>query len=181
MVNRCSNALRGLGIERGDRVALLLPNIPEFVISYLAIQKIGAVAVSLNVMLKRNEIKFILDDCGAIALITTEELATNVPIQDLPYLKHFFVAEGVIAGATPLHELMAKASSHALALDMEKSDAAAIVYSSGTTGFPKGVTLSHGNVVSNMYSKNHYCGMRPEDNLLLFCADVPLLWPKRCP
>jgi long-chain acyl-CoA synthetase len=50
---------------------------------------------------------------------------------------------------------------------MERDDPAAIVYSSGTTGFPKGVTLSHGNVTSNMYAKNHYCGMTPDDRLLL--------------
>ena len=62
IVNRAANALKELGIKRGERVALFLPNIPEFIISYLGIQKIGAIAVSINVSLQEDEVKFILDD-----------------------------------------------------------------------------------------------------------------------
>ncbi len=171
IANRVANGLRGLGIKRGERVALFLPNIPAFVFCYLGIQKIGAVAVSVNVMLKSNEVKFILDDCGAVALITTEELLNQVPRSDLPQLKHILIAEGAAGNHIALDQLMERASPIASAMDMQRDDPAAIVYSSGTTGFPKGVTLSHGNVISNMYSKNHYCGMRPDDRILL---SVPL-------
>lgn len=168
MTNRVANGLRSLGIQRGDRVALLLPNIPEFVISYLGIQKIGAIAVSINVMLVGAEIEFILNDCSATALITTPELRANVSGIDLPYLKHTIIVGSEEAGDTTLERLMSAASSQAAAEDMERDDPAAIVYSSGTTGFPKGATLSHGNVTSNMYAKNHYCGMTPDDRMLLF-------------
>lgn len=168
MANRVANCLRGLGTKRGDRVALFLPNIPEFVISYLGIQKIGAIAVSVNTSLKSNELKFILDDCGAAVLITTETLRENLPEQDLPHLKHILIAEGKAVDGISLSELMANASSSARAVEMKRDDPAAILYTSGTTGFPKGATLSHGNVISNMYSMNHNCGMRPNDQILLF-------------
>ncbi|MBR8838433.1 MAG: long-chain-fatty-acid--CoA ligase [Stigonema ocellatum SAG 48.90 = DSM 106950] len=168
MANRVANGLRGLGIEHGERVALFLPNIPEFVISYLGIQKIGAIAVSVNTSLKSDELKFILDDCCAAVLITTETLCENVHKQDLPHLKHILIAEGNAVEGITLGELMANASSSARAVEMKGDDPAAILYTSGTTGFPKGATLSHGNVISNMYSMNRCCGMRPNDKILLF-------------
>jgi len=167
LANRVANGLCGLGIERGDRVALFLPNIPEFVISYLGILKLGAVAVSLNVMLKSGEVKFILNDCSAKALITIESLRENVPDGEFPDLKHILIAEGSNKGIS-LEQLMSCASSNARAISMERDEPAAIVYTSGTTGFPKGATLSHGNVISNIYSKNRCCQMRPEDRLLLY-------------
>lgn len=168
MANRLANGLRGLGIERGDRVALFLPNIPEFVTSYLGILKIGAVAVSLNVMLKSGEVKFILNDCTAKALITTQSLCENVPDWELPDLKHILIAEGRVNKGISLDQLMSCASSNARAIGMERNEPAAIVYTSGTTGFPKGATLSHGNVISNVYSKNRCCQMRSEDRILLY-------------
>jgi long-chain acyl-CoA synthetase len=89
-VNRLANALKSLGIEGGDRVAIMLPNIPEFVYTFLACQKLGSVAVPLNTMYKGGEIFFILNDCGAKAIIT---LSSAVPLineikPDLPNLKH---------------------------------------------------------------------------------------------
>jgi len=168
MANRVAYSLRGLGIERGDRVALFLPNIPEFVISYLGILKIGAVAVSVNVMLKSNEVKFILNDCTAKALITTAELSGNVPEGELPQLKYLLIAAGRAEKGMSLEHLMSCASPQARAIEMERDEPAAIVYTSGTTGFPKGATLSHGNIISNIYAKNRCCGMRLEDRLLLF-------------
>ncbi|MBD2523536.1 long-chain-fatty-acid--CoA ligase [Nostoc sp. FACHB-133] len=168
MANRFANALLGLGIERGDRIALLLPNIPEFVISYLGILKIGAIAVSINPSLQSDELKFILNDCGAVVLVTTETLREKLPKQDLPHLKHILIAEGKATDAIALSEFIANASSSARAVEMERDDPAAILYTSGTTGFPKGATLSHGNVISNMHSMNHCCEMRPHDQILLF-------------
>jgi long-chain acyl-CoA synthetase len=94
LANRVANGLRGLGIKACDRVALFLPNIPEFVISYLGILKIGAVAVSVNVMLKSAEVSFILNDCAAKAIITTELQSEQVQQADLPELQHILIAEG---------------------------------------------------------------------------------------
>jgi long-chain acyl-CoA synthetase len=89
-VNRLANGLKSLGIEKGDRVAIMLPNIPEFVYTFLACQKIGSIAVPFNTMYKGGEIFYILKDCGAKALIT---LSSAVPLvnevkPDLPSLEH---------------------------------------------------------------------------------------------
>ncbi|KYC37950.1 long-chain fatty acid--CoA ligase [Scytonema hofmannii PCC 7110] len=171
LAGRVANSLRGLGIQRGDRVALFLPNIPEFIISYLGILKIGAVAVSLNVMLKTSEVRYILNDCAAKVVITTESESEQVPVADLPELQHILIAEGKTDRGISLAQLIEKASPEARALEMDRHAPASIVYTSGTTGFPKGATLSHGNIISNMYSHNRCCGMQPKDRLLLY---VPL-------
>ena len=168
LANRVANCLRGLGIKRGDRVALFLPNIPEFVISYLGILKIGAVAVSVNVMLKSAEVSYILHDCAAKAIITTETESEHLKEADLPELQHILIAEGEANKGISLAQLMENASPDTRAVEMDRHAPASIVYTSGTTGFPKGATLSHGNVISNMYSHNRCCGMRPDDRLLLY-------------
>ncbi|MEH2203708.1 MAG: long-chain fatty acid--CoA ligase [Nostoc sp.] len=168
LANRLANSLSGLGIKKGDRVVLFLPNIPEFIISYLGILKIGAVVVSVNVMLKSNEVSYILNDCAAKAIITTESLVENVPEVDLPELQHILIAEGSAKKGITLAKLMESASGNADAIEIDRHTAASIVYTSGTTGFPKGATLSHGNIISNMYSQNRCCGMQPYDRLLLY-------------
>ncbi len=168
MVNRMANGLKELGVKKGDRVALFLPNIPEFIISYLGTLKLGAIAVSLNVMLKSSEVRFILNDCTAKVLITTEELSQQLPETDVPELKHILIAEGKASKQSSLDYLIAKAASTFSAMEMDFNDPAAIVYTSGTTGFPKGATLSHRNIISNMLAQNRCCAMKPEDRLLLF-------------
>jgi long-chain acyl-CoA synthetase len=168
LANRVANGLRGLGIKKGDRVALFLPNIPEFVISYLGILKIGAVVVSVNVMLKSAEVSFILNDCAAKVVITTQAQSEQVQQADLPELQHILIAEGSVTPGISLAQLMENASPHARAVEMDRHAPASIVYTSGTTGFPKGATLSHGNIISNMYSHNRCCGMQPNDRLLLY-------------
>jgi long-chain acyl-CoA synthetase len=168
LASRLAGGLSRLGVKKGDRVALFLPNIPEFVISYLGILKVGAVSVSVNAMLKSGEVKFILRDCGAKALVTTEKLRNNVPDQELPDLNYILIAEGKSRQDISLEELIAGDHFEPRAIAMNRDEPAAIVYTSGTTGFPKGATLSHGNVISNMYAKNRCCRMQPEDRLLLF-------------
>ncbi|MDJ0687213.1 MAG: long-chain fatty acid--CoA ligase [Xenococcaceae cyanobacterium MO_188.B32] len=168
VVNRLTNGLHKKGVSKGDRVALFLPNIPEFVISYLAILKLGAIAVSLNAMLKSSEVRYILNDCAAQVIITTETLSENVEVADLPYLEHMFFAEVKTSKGISLYHLIINAFPEAKAVKIEPKTPAAIIYTSGTTGFPKGATLSHGNIISNMYAQNRCCGMTADDRLLLY-------------
>jgi long-chain acyl-CoA synthetase len=89
-VNRLANGLKGLGIKQGDRLAIMLPNIPEFVYAFFACQKMGVIAVPFNTMYKGGEILHILNDCGAKAIIT---LNSTVPLineikPELPQLQH---------------------------------------------------------------------------------------------
>ena len=166
--NRVANGLRSHGVKHGDRVALFLPNIPEFVVSYLGIVKMGGIAVSINSSLKAEEVAFILRDSGAGAVITTRAGHEHLPA-DLPdTLDRVYVAEGRVEGTTPFAELSVEGSADPCLVDMNREDPAAILYTSGTTGFPKGATLSHGNVISNMHSFNYNCAMRPDDRLLLY-------------
>lgn len=167
-VNRLANGLRALGVERGDRVAVFLPNHPAFVTSYFAIQKAGAIAVSLNALLKRDEVKYIVDDSEAKVLLTTAELREQVPQPELASLKHIIIVEGEAGNDLDLAEVLAKGDNRFICAEMEPSDPAALLYTSGTTGFPKGATLTHGNVVSNVYATVHHTGMRPDDRMHLF-------------
>jgi long-chain acyl-CoA synthetase len=132
--------LRAAGLGRGDRVALCLPNTPQFVASYLGALKLGAIAVSVNPALTGEEIRFILKDSGATQVIRNPDAWRD---------------EGPKA-------------PEIAALEMAPEDPAVIVYTSGTTGFPKGATLSHGNVVFTMQSKRRYLGIRPQDRMMLF-------------
>jgi len=173
MSNQVANGLSDLGISRGDRVALFLPNIPSFVTTYFGIQKIGAVAVAMNSALKARETQFIIDDSGATVLVTTEALRRNVPAEELPALKLILIADSAgrpTAAKTDmaLSEWMATASSTAQAVDMAPDDPATILYTSGTTGFPKGAVLSHGNTVSNVHTCTYTFRLHPDDRILLF-------------
>ncbi|MGL5943742.1 MAG: class I adenylate-forming enzyme family protein [Waterburya sp.] len=168
LASRVAYGLRGLGIKQGDRVALFLPNIPEFIISYLGILKLGAIAVSVNVMFKSEEVSHVLNDCAAKIVITTEAQCKYVSIADLPQLEQIIIAEGESEQKLSLEQLMANADSRAKAVAVERNTPASIVYTSGTTGFSKGATLSHGNVISNMYAQNRCCRMTADDKLLLY-------------
>jgi long-chain acyl-CoA synthetase len=132
--------LRAAGLGRGDRVALCLPNTPQFVASYLGALKLGCIVVSVNPGLTEEERHFILRDSGAAHVITDADAWREASLR----------------------------APDTVALEMAPDDPAAIVYTSGTTGFPKGATLSHGNVVFAMEAKRRYMGIRPEDRLILF-------------
>jgi long-chain acyl-CoA synthetase len=92
-VNKLANGLKSLGIVKGDRVAIMLPNIPEFVYSFLAIQKMGAVAVPFNTMYKGREVTHILNDSGARAIIALTNFGglLNEIKPDVPALEHIIL------------------------------------------------------------------------------------------
>ncbi|MBF0099525.1 MAG: AMP-binding protein [Desulfobacterales bacterium] len=165
--NRFANALLGLGIHQGDRVALLLPNCAEFVFAYYGTQKIGGIVVSINTSLLESEIRFILQHSGAKAIITTQTLREHVLDHECSELSYSIITGNHNSSDLSFNDLMQQANPKWVSCQMSSSDPAVIVYTSGTTGFPKGATLSHGNVISNMYAKTHYLGIRPEDRLML--------------
>ena len=167
-VNRLANGLRTLGVAKGDRVALFLPNIPEFILGYFAVQKIGAIAVSVNAMLKRHEVEYIVNDAGAKVLLTTASLRQEVVDEDLPDLKHVIITEGEAGNDLSFEGLMAKGDPHFKIVETDMQDPAAILYTSGTTGFPKGAVLTQMNIGSNSLSASNHSGVRPDDRLHLF-------------
>src|SRR5579883_1942711 len=166
LAGQAAGVLRGLGIQPGDRVALHLPNTPEWVYAYLAILKCGAVAVSMAPALASAEVRTLAADCGARGLITTGELAERVARRALPGLEWRLIADG--DGEASLGGRMRRQAGEFAGIERRAEDPAAIVYTSGTTGAPKGAVLTHGNLVFNARSKVRYLGIRAEDRLLLF-------------
>lgn len=173
--SRAAFGLRALGVGAGDRVGLFLPNVPEFAVAYFAAQKLGAVAVSINALLKTGELRHVLGDSGAAVVFTTAALLSGLaPLRgELPALREIIVCEGVTGdgnapGERTLAELCAGQGGSLRAREMEPGDAAAILYTSGTTGKQKGAVLSHGNVVSNYHATCHCVGSRPGDRHALF-------------
>ncbi|MBI9082324.1 MAG: long-chain fatty acid--CoA ligase [Desulfobacterales bacterium] len=167
-VHRLANAMTTHGVGKGDRVALFLPNIPEFAVCYLAAVRIGAIAVSVNAMLKSDELKYIFGDCEPAMVFTTGELLSSLPSDGCPGLDQVLVCEGDSQGRPTLVQWMASGADTGPIAHMDPGDPAALLYTSGTTGFPKGATLSHGNVVSNTWSTVHHAGFTAEDRMILF-------------
>src|SRR5438105_14676484 len=139
--DRAANLLRSLGIARGDRVALYLPNVPEFAVVYLAALKAGAIAVSVNAIFKRQAAEFILRDSGARAAFTVADLTANLADQDCPGLERVIVCDGGGGAGEGLDALLQKASPDAAIADMEASDPAGTLYTSVTVGLLRGTTL----------------------------------------
>jgi acetyl-CoA synthetase len=140
--NRCANALKGFGVERGDRVGLLLPQRPETAIAHLAIYKLGAVAVPLFVQFGPDAIEHRLADSGAKALITDgENLAKILP--GLPDLATILIVEGDSGGHPLFWPTLERARDEFAPADTAADDPALIIYTSGTTGKPKGALHAH--------------------------------------
>lgn len=166
--SKLADTFQKQGVAKGDRVSLYLPNIPEFIFCYIAILKIGAIAVSVNPMLKSNELKYILDDSGTVLLCTVEELLPNVKQDEIASLRQVLICEGNSEGSPTIAEWIDMGSTGIKTCDLDINDEAVILYTSGTTGFPKGATLTHGNVTSNVWAAAHHAGCKADDRLALF-------------
>jgi long-chain acyl-CoA synthetase len=169
-VNRAAHGLRALGVAERDRVALFLPNLPEFAVAYHAVAKAGAIAVSLNAMLVTEELRYLLDDAGAKVLFTTAALWPQVRplVGALPALEHVVLCEGEVEGVKTLAGLCEGQPETFRAAELDRQAPLAILYTSGTTGKQKGATLSHGNVVSNVLTTRNLLRIDPADRLSLF-------------
>jgi fatty-acyl-CoA synthase len=178
-VDRLAEALRTLGIRKGDKVAIDLPNWPEFVFSYFAIMRIGAVAVLVNPRYRQMELQHILHDSDSVAIILPVEfegfayLPTIRNLRpELPELRHVIaVGEKSDSGADALcfRELMEHASGNPIpevALD-PATDIAFLMYTSGTTGKPKGAMITHSNFVKTTQVASEPYGFTPADVFLV--------------
>jgi long-chain acyl-CoA synthetase len=163
-----ASALKANGVRRGDRVALYLPNIPAFMLAYLAGEKAGAIVVSVNSIFKSEEVKYLLNDSGAKVVFTTAELLPNVPRNQCPAIQKTVICEGQAANEIVLGDWLAAGKSPLKAENMDPDDPAVLLYSSGTTGFPKGVTLTHNNVITNTRAAVNCSGHGRDDRLAIF-------------
>lgn len=152
--DRVAHGLHGFGVERGERVALAMPNIPRFVASYFGILRAGAVAVPLNAMLTDPEMRLVLDDSGAKVLLGAGEPGA--------------VAERAARDVTSVVKVVLEANwddlgfgTAAGSAEVTEGDVAVLAYTSGTTGRPKGAMLTHGNLLANLTQQMNI----PEDRV----------------
>ena len=156
--NRLSNALASMGVTRGDRVALILPQRPETVVTYLACFQMGAVAVPLSFLFGPDALEYRLADSAAKVVVVDPQTAPGFEAvrARLPALTHAIGASGAAGpGYLAWEDLLAKASSHFTPARTKASDPAAIIYTSGTTGPPKGALLPHCALIGNLPGFEH--------------------------
>jgi fatty-acyl-CoA synthase len=199
VVESCAKALLALGVRKGDHVAVWGQNVPEWVTLQFATGKVGAVLVTINPAYKSHELKYVLDQSDAAALFLTggvgdadflEILQDAVPelactdggglsVEDLPFLQSV-----VLMGAEPPADLpvlsfggflkngegVSAEDLRARQDSLEAEDVINMQYTSGTTGFPKGVQLTHANIVKNAFHIGECMKLGPEDRV---CIPVP--------
>jgi acyl-CoA synthetase (AMP-forming)/AMP-acid ligase II len=153
LVRRIAASLAGRGIGRGDRVALFLGNCWEFLALTLACNRIGALLVPIGIRQRRAELEFLLTNSGAKLLVFEAELADQIPAQaEAPSLVHCFAAHGHAADARPFDDLLSADPADAPMAEMHEDDTAVILYTSGTTGKPKGAELTHLSILHSAYA-----------------------------
>src|SRR5919112_2728289 len=157
--SRFATLLAARGVRRGDRVALIMPNVAYFPIAYYAILRLGAVVVPMNPLLKAGEIAFAWSDSGAKVAVVfplfaeeAQKAAGTTGTDVIVTVPQEF--EQTLAGTEPTETVV----------ELDPSDTAVILYTSGTTGQPKGAELSHANMVMNALTSNRLFGTLATDH-----------------
>jgi long-chain acyl-CoA synthetase len=142
--NKLANALIGLGLKKGDHVAILMSHCPEWVINYFGVVKAGGVAVLLGSMLKAPELAPLLRDSDAQILITEKSFSRMLSpvLSDIPLLKHVIEVDG-----DSYNNMMANSPSTSPIVDIKDDDEVSIIYTSGVLGRQKGVVHTHASLM----------------------------------
>lgn len=150
--NRLANVLRAQGVQRGDRVAIMLPQTPEVAAAHIAIYKLGAVALPIAVLFGPDALAYRLQNSGAKALLTNAAgVAKLSEIRDqAPDLICVLSIDGAADGVTDFNGEIARAASSFAAVDTSADDPAMMIYTSGTTGQPKGALHGHRVLLGHM-------------------------------
>jgi len=199
VVENCARSLMALGIDKGDHVAVWGQNVPEWVTLQFATGKVGAVLVTINPAYKSHELKYVLDQSDASALFLTEGAGdadflrilqgavpdlVEVPegelsIEELPFLKHIVLMGGEPPEGLPVMgfggflgrvEEVSAEELRGRQASLDAEDVINMQYTSGTTGFPKGVQLTHTNILRNAFHIGECMKLGPEDRV---CIPVP--------
>ncbi|MBW1817751.1 MAG: AMP-binding protein, partial [Deltaproteobacteria bacterium] len=160
-VNETAHALAGLGVGKGDRVALILPNSPTYMIAFFGIIRLGAVAVNVNVMTRGAELVRLLNDADAGIVVTLDLFVQNVieirgqtPVRTVILHSVFGLEKKLESGATGgiliFNDLISSQPSTPYAPQASPDDTAVLQYTSGSSGAPKTTVLTHRNFVSNI-------------------------------
>jgi acyl-CoA synthetase (AMP-forming)/AMP-acid ligase II len=167
MAERAAAGLATLAAAPGDRVALLLGNCLEFVVAFLACNRLGLICVPIGTRQRRPELEFLLNDCGVVTLIFETEFSMNVPpAAAVPGLRHRFCVGDPVEGAEPFASLLAARDSvphH----HVEEEDTAFILYTSGTTGRPKGALLTNIGIIHSCLTFARCLGLTHEDRSVI--------------
>lgn len=161
-----SQVLKDSGVGPGDRVAMMLPNVPAFAVWYYAALRLGAIAVSISTRSAASEVGFLLGDCEAKVFVIDEATLENVS-EEIPACVSTTLYTSVVGDTANGQLLSTDDFADSGWFNAHPDDPALILYTSGTTGFAKGATLSHANVRSNVHAFNHLCHMQPDDRILL--------------
>ncbi|GAA4012205.1 acyl-CoA synthetase [Actimicrobium antarcticum] len=150
--NRLSNALRYLGVQQQECVAIILPQRVETAIAHIACYQMGAVAMPMSILFGPDALEYRLQDSDAsVAIVDQAGLANLLTSRErCPALKHIIYVDGEMALCLDWHELLAEASTDFTLVDTLASDPAILIYTSGTTGAPKGALLPHSAVIGNL-------------------------------
>jgi acyl-CoA synthetase (AMP-forming)/AMP-acid ligase II len=163
--------LESRGAGAGSRVAILLRNVPEFAVAYFGAVAAGAVAVPVNCRLSPPEVGYVISDCGASVLVTTgAQLERLRGREATPSVATWLVVDGDVPGAEPFARALERDPRPAPA-EASPGDVAVLLYTSGTTGHPKGAMISHANTLFNARSCQRTLGYREDDVGL---ASLPL-------
>lgn len=172
-VQRLASGLAAQGIGRGDRVALWVGNRPEFMLVLMAVQHLGAIAVPVGTREQGAGLAYMLGQCGACALVFDADLADRLPPWDATPALRLRVAiappggGGAPVDAVPLEGLLAHHLPPIDAAEPAEDDVAVILYTSGTTGHPKGAMLTHFNIVHSAMHYEACMGLTAQDRSML--------------
>ncbi|MEP4146633.1 MAG: FadD3 family acyl-CoA ligase [Halioglobus sp.] len=175
---QAARAFIGVGLEKGDRIAIWAPNIYQWIIAAIGAQSVGGVLVPLNTRMKGAEAAYILRASGSRLLFTVGDfLGVNYPeliaAEELPDLRSTVLLEGQAAGTQSWHEFLAAGDAVADAEVTRRADALTpddtldILFTSGTTGNPKGVVTCHGQNIRTFENWSATVGLREDDNYLV--------------
>jgi fatty-acyl-CoA synthase len=175
-VEAIASALLLRGTTPGDRVGIWSPNRPEWTLVQYATAQIGALLVTINPAYRGNELAYALNQSGVSCVVAADSFKTSDYVSMLDHVRGSCPAlrDAVIIGSEKWSELAAGPVDHDLLnrvqAGVKPSDPVCIQYTSGTTGYPKGATLTHANILNNGYFVGHGCGYTEDDRV---CIPVP--------
>ena len=165
MVNKAAQVLVNQGFQKGDKLAIYMPNVTEFVVLYFAIQRIGAVVVPINAKFVTAEIEYVLENCDAKAIFAHELIFANV--QHVQFDGWCVKTGQSVDGWTSLDTLLNLEETPQIECWLSEEDDSTLLYTSGTTGKPKGVLLTNRNILAVATMIAIEMEVKPESRLLI--------------